>query len=182
MSGSQECKAMVIRTGAALAAFCLLSNAATAETAKLTDPQIAHIAYTAGVIDIKAAKQAEEKAGNKEVKQFAQDMVRDHEAVNKQALALVKKLNVTPEDNDTSRALSKQAGDKLAELGKLKGADFDKAYVANEVAYHKTVNNALEAQLIPSATNPELKSLLQTGLKLFQGHQQHAEHVAVDMK
>jgi putative membrane protein len=167
--------------GAALAAVCLLSNAATAETAKLTDPQIAHIAYTAGVIDIKAAKQAEEKAGNKEVKQFAQDMVRDHEAVNKQALALVKKLNVTPEDNDTSRALSKQAGDKLAELGKLKGADFDKAYVANEVAYHKTVTNALEAQLIPSATNPELKSLLQTGLKLFQGHQQHAEHVAADM-
>jgi putative membrane protein len=173
---------MVVRVSAALAAFCLLTNAASAETAKLTDPQIAHIAYTAGEIDIKAAKQAEAKASNREVKQFAQDMVRDHEAVNKQALALVKKLNVTPEDNDTSRALSKQAGDKLAELGKLKGADFDKAYVANEVAYHKTVNNALEAQLIPSAANPELKTLLQTGLKLFQGHQQHAEHVAADLK
>jgi len=172
---------MVVRMSAALAALCLLSSAATAET-KLTDPQIAHIAYTAGVIDIKAAKQAEEKASNKEVKQFAQDMVRDHEAVNKQALALVKKLNVTPEDNDTSRALSKQASDKLAELGKLKGVDFDKAYVANEVAYHKTVNNALEAQLIPSATNLELKNLLQTGLKLFQGHEQHAEHVAADLK
>jgi len=172
---------MVVRMSAALAALCLLSSAATAET-KLTDPQIAHIAYTAGVIDIKAAKQAEEKASNKEVKQFAQDMVRDHEAVNKQALALVKKLNVTPEDNDTSRALSKQASDKLAELGKLKGVNFDKAYVANEVAYHKTVNNALEAQLIPSATNLELKNLLQTGLKLFQGHEQHAEHVAADLK
>ena len=172
---------MIVRISAAFAALCLLSSAATAET-KLTDPQIAHIAYTAGEIDIKAAKQAEEKASNKEVKQFAQDMVRDHEAVNKQALALVKKLNVTPEDNETSRALSKQAGDKLAELGKLKGADFDKAYVANEVAYHKTVNGALEAQLIPSANNPELKTLLQTGLKLFQGHQQHAEHVAADLK
>jgi putative membrane protein len=172
---------MIVRMSAALAALCLLSSAATAET-KLTDPQIAHIAYTAGEIDIKAAKQAETKASNKEVKQFAQDMVRDHEAVNKQALALVKKLNVTPEDNETSRALSKQAADKLADLGKLKGADFDKAYVANEVAYHKTVNNALEAQLIPSASNPELKNLLQTGLKLFQGHQQHAEHVAADLK
>jgi putative membrane protein len=181
MSGSQECKAMVVRMSAALAALCLLSSAAIAET-KLTDPQIAHIAYTAGEIDIKAAKQAEAKASNKEVKQFAQDMVRDHEAVNKQALALVKKLNVTPEDNETSRALSKQASDKLAELGKLKGADFDRAYVANEVAYHKTVNGALEAQLIPSANNAELKTLLQTGLKLFQGHQQHAEHVAADLK
>ena len=81
------------------------------------------------------------KSRNKDVKAFAEDMVRDHEAVNKQALDLVKKLKVTPEDNDTSKALSKQAADKLAELGKLKGAEFDKAYVANEVAYHKTVNS-----------------------------------------
>jgi putative membrane protein len=87
-----------------------------------------------------------------------------------------------PEDNDTSKALSKQAADKLAELGKLSGAAFDKAYVANEVAYHKTVDGALETQLIPSATNPELKSLLQTGLKIFQGHEQHAEHVAASLK
>jgi len=173
---------MFVRMSAAIAAVCLLSSPALAQGAKLTDPQIAHIAYTADEIDIKAAKQALDKASNKEVKQFAQDMVRDHEAVNKQALDLVKKLKVTPEDNDTSRALSKQAGDKLAELGKLKGADFDKAYIANEVAYHKTVNGALETQLIPSAGNAELKGLLQTGLKIFQGHEQHAEHVAADLK
>jgi putative membrane protein len=105
-------------------------------------------------------------------------MVRDHDAVNKQALDLVKKLKVTPQDNDTSRALSKQAAAKQAELAKLNGAEFDKAYAANEAAYHKTVNGALETTLIPSAGNPELKSLLQTGLKIFQGHQQHAEQVA----
>jgi putative membrane protein len=173
---------MYVRTTAAIAAICLSSGMAMAQGAKLTDPQIAHIAYTAGEIDIKAAKQALDKASNKEVKQFAQDMVRDHEAVNKQALDLVKKLKVTPEDNDTSKALSKQASDKLAQLGKLKGVAFDKAYVENEVAYHKTVNNALESQLIPSANNAELKGLLQTGLKIFQGHEQHAEHVAADLK
>ena len=32
------------------------------------------------------------------------------------------------------------------------------------------------------AENAELKGLLETGLKLFQGHQQHAEHVAADLK
>jgi putative membrane protein len=173
---------MFIRFSIAVAALSLLGSAAFAQGAKPSDPQIAHIAYTAGVIDINAAKQAESKASNKEVKAFAADMARDHEAVNKQALDLVKKLKVTPEDNDTSKALSKQASDKLAELGKLKGADYDKAYIANEVAYHKTVNTALETQLIPSANNPELKSLLQTGLKIFQGHQQHAEHVAASLK
>jgi len=167
---------------AAAAALSLLTGAALAQGAKPTDPQIAHIAYTAGVIDIAAAKQAISKASNKDVKAFAEDMIRDHEAVNKQALDLVKKLKVTPEDNDTSKTLSKQASDKLAELGKLSGAAYDKAYVANEVAYHKAVNGALETQLIPSASNAELKGLLQTGLKIFQGHQQHAEHVAAELK
>jgi len=173
---------MFIRLSGAIAAISLLSGAAFAQGAKPTDPQIAHIAYTAGQIDIAAAKQALSKASNKDVKTFAQDMVRDHEAVNKQALDLVKKLNVTPQDNDTSKTLSKNAADKLAELAKLNGAAFDKAYIANEVAYHKAVDSALETTLIPSANNAELKSLLQTGLKIFQGHEQHAEHVASELK
>jgi putative membrane protein len=174
---------MIARLGAGLAALCLLSAPALAQgAAKPTDPQIAHIAYTAGQLDIEAAKQALEKSKNKEVRDFANDMVRDHTEVNKQALALVEKLKVKPEDNDTSRSLTKQAAAKRDELAKLNGAAFDKAYVANEVAYHKTVNGALETTLIPSASNAELKSLLQTGLKVFQGHQQHAEHVAKDVK
>ncbi len=171
-----------VRLSVAVAAVSLLSSAALAQAAKPTDPQIAHIAYTAGVIDIAAAKQALAKSSNKDVKAFAEDMVRDHEAVNKQALDLVKKLNVTPEDNDTSRTLTKNAADKRAELEKLKGAAFDKAYAANEVAYHKAVDSALETTLIPNATNAELKSLLQTGLKIFQGHEQHAEHVSAELK
>ena len=76
---------------------------------KPTDPQIAHIAYTAGQLDIEAAKQALDKSKNTDVRAFAEEMVRDHTAVNDQALALVKKLNVTPEDNPTSQALTKQA-------------------------------------------------------------------------
>jgi putative membrane protein len=173
---------MFVRTSAAIAALTLLGSAALAQGTKPTDPQIAHIAYTAGVIDIAAAKQALAKTDNKEIKTFAQDMLRDHEAVNKQALDLVKKLKVTPEDNDTSRTLSKNAADKRAELDKLKGAAFDKAYITNEVAYHKAVDSALETTLIPNSSNADLKNLLQTGLKIFQGHEQHAEHVAASMK
>jgi len=171
-----------VRMAGALAAFVLASGIASAQGAKPTDPQIAHIAYTAGQIDIQAAQLAIKKSKNKDVVAFANDMARDHKAVNDKALALVKKLKVTPEDNDTSKALSKQAQDKAASLKKLSGAAFDKAYIENEVAYHKIVNGALEKTLIPSASNAELKSLLQTGLKIFQGHEQHAEHVAADLK
>src|SRR5579862_3569426 len=164
----------------AAAAFALAftSLPALAQGAKPNDAEIAHIAYTAGAIDIKAAKLALQKSKNKEVRDFAENMVHDHTAVNDQALALVKKLKVTPEDNDTSKALVKQADAKRAELEKLNGAEFDKAYVQNEVAYHQTVNGALQNTLIPSASNAELKELLNTGLKIFQGHQQHAEEIA----
>jgi putative membrane protein len=174
---------MFIRLSAAIAAICLLGSGVFAQgTAKLTDPQIAHIAYTAGQIDIQAAQQALKKSKNKDVRAFAQNMVRDHKAVNDKALALVKKLKITPEDNATSQSLTKQAADKRAELAKLNGTAFDKAYIDNEVTYHKTVNDALQNTLIPGASNAELKDLLTTGLKIFQGHQQHAEQVAAEFK
>ena len=168
---------------AALGAACLMVTAPLTLAADApSDPQIAHIAYSAGVIDVEAAKLALAKTQNPDVKAFAESMQKDHEAVNDMALALVKKLGVTPEDNATSQALAKAAEEKRAALGTLEGAAFDKAYIDNEVAYHKQVNGALETLLIPSAQNAELKSLLETGLKLFQGHQQHAEHVAAGLK
>jgi len=159
-----------------------LLAAGTAHAAGPSDPQIAHIAYTAGVIDIAAAKQALAKSHNKQVRAFAHEMARDHAAVNDKALALVKQLHVTPEANPTSASLSKQADATMKRLAKLHGRSFDRAYAANEVAYHRTVNGALKSTLIPSANNGQLKSLLETGLTLFSEHQMHAEHLAASLK
>ena len=159
-----------------------LALASTAQAAGPTDPEIAHIAYTAGNIDIAAAKQALAKSHNATVRAFAKEMVRDHQAVNDKALALVKELKVTPKDNATSEALSKQAAATLKRFAKLNAHDFDHAYLKNEVAYHGTVNSALKTTLIPSANNAQLKSLLETGLTLFTEHQKHAEHLAAAMK
>ena len=158
-----------LRFAVALAVVGLFASGMVfAEGAKPNDAQIAHIAYTAGQLDIAAAEQAKQKSKNKDVLAFADDMERDHKAVNEKALALVKKLGVTPEDNNTSKALSKQAADERAELAKLSGKAFDKAYIDNEVAYHKVVNSALQSTLIPDASNAELKDLLSTGLKIFR--------------
>ena len=120
-----------------------MTSAAVAHDSPLTDAQVAHIAYTAGQIDIAAAEQALLKSTNPAVIDFANQMARDHKAVNDQALALVEKLDVTPEDNGTSQSLLEAANAKQAELAALEGAAFDTAYVANEVAYHPTVNDAL---------------------------------------
>jgi putative membrane protein len=162
-------------------AAVLAFAAAPAVAASIDDAQIAHIAYTAGQIDIAAGRQALARSHDKKVRAFAQEMVRDHKAVNDKALALVTKLGVTPQANPTSTSLSKGAAAKLTALGRLHGRAFDRAYIENEVAYHRIVNGALRDTLIPNAQNGELKSLLQTGLTLFTEHQAHAAHLAAEL-
>ena len=181
MSGRTLGAALAVLVFAAGTASAQPANSPANAPAKPNDAQIAHIAYTADEIDVKAAKQALEKSRNPQIREFAQDMVRDHTAVNDKALALVKKLGVKPQDNNTSRVV-KQADAEHKKLAKLSGAAFDRAYVQNEVTYHQQVNKALENTLIPSASNAELKSLLETGLKIFRGHEQHAEQVASALK
>ncbi len=102
-------------------------------------PRSPHIAYTAGQLDVEAGKQALDKSKNKDVRAFAQQMVADHSSVNARALALVKKLNVTPKDNATSQSLTQAADASRKKFASLDGAAFDKAHVDNEVAYHKAV-------------------------------------------
>ena len=142
-----------------------------------TDPQIAAIVVTANQVDIDAGKLAASHTKSKEVRQFAQQMVTDHSGVNKQATALVTKLKVKPEPNDTSRSLQKGGDENLAKLKKLKGAGFDKAYVDHEVEYHQAVLDAIDKTLVPSARNAELKDLLVKVRPAFVAHLDHAKHL-----
>ena len=146
-----------------------------------SDPQIAHIVVTANQIDIDAGKIAKSKSKNKEVQAFAQQMITDHGAVNKQAGALAKKLGVKPEDNDTSKSLKKGAQQNVANLKKLSGTQFDKAYVDHEVDYHQQVLDAIDKVLVPSAQNAELKALIEKVRPAIQAHLDHAKHLQGDL-
>ncbi len=154
---------------------------APAAPAKLTDPEIASIAVTADQIDIDYAKIAKEKSKNADVLKFAATMAKDHQSVNDQAVALAKKLNVTPMDNATTQSLLSGATTTKAMLNSKTGADFDKAYIDNEVAYHEAAIALVEGTLIPDATNAELKSLLQSALPIFKQHLEHAKMVQAGM-
>jgi len=158
----------------------VLAAAATsgwAQGAAPTDPQIAHIVVTANQVDINAGKLAESSGTSKEVKDFGKQMVTDHTAVNKSATALVTKPKVKPEDNDTSKSLKKGGDENIAKLKKLKGAEFDKAYVDNEVTYHEAVIDALDKTLLPNAKNAELKALLEKSRPAFVAHLEHAKQI-----
>lgn len=167
--------------GALGAALALVAVDAGAANAGPTDAQIADIVVTANQVDIDAGKLAESRTQSKDVKAFAQRMVMDHSGVNQSAVALVTKLHVTPESNDTSRSLQKNGDANLAALKKLTGAAFDKAYIDHEVTYHQAVLDALDQTLIPSAQNAELKALLVKVRPAFVAHREHAKHLQASL-
>jgi putative membrane protein len=166
--------------GAAVAALALFAAPAFAQSPN--DAQIASIVVTANQVDIDAGKLAESRSSNKEVKEFAQRMVTDHAGVNKQATELVTKLKVKPEENDTSKSLKAGGDANLKKLQGLKGAEFDRAYVDNEVAYHQAVLDAVDKTLIPNARNEELKGLLVKVRPAFVAHLEHAKHLQGSLK
>ena len=141
------------------------------------DAQIAHIVVTANQVDIDAGKLAKEKGANSEVKAFGEQMITDHTGVNKQATALVEKLNVKPEDNDTSRSLKKAGDENLANLRKLNGAAFDRAYIDHEVVYHQQVVDAIDKTLLPNARNQDLKDLITKVRPAIVAHLEHAKEI-----
>lgn len=161
---------------AALALGACTTGAVVAD-GKMNDLEIAHAAYTAGNLDIRYAHLALALSDNGTVREFAQTMIRDHAAVNEEAVALITRLKVTPQDNALSQALVKGAAGKRAEFVKLSGKAFDCAYATNELGYHQVVNQTVEGKFIPQATVPELKELLGSALVTFKAHEQHAEHM-----
>lgn len=154
-----------------------MATPAPAAAPAITDAQIAHIVVTANSIDSSAGVLAKTKGTAKAVKDFAQMMITDHGGVNKKAVALATSLNLTPEDNDTSRQLKTAADQSMTTLNGLSGAAFDKAYIDHEVTYHQTVLDALDKTLIPGAQNAELKSLLESSRPAFAAHLERAKSV-----
>jgi len=157
--------------------FMFTTGVSAQNTPKLTDPEIASVAVTANQVDINNASIAQKKSKNADVLQFAKTMASDHKAVIDQAVALVTKLKVTPKDNAVSKKLLADNAKTAKSLNAKSAKAFDKAYIDNEVAYHKAVISMLEGVLIPQSSNSELKGLLQSVLPAFKTHLEHAEMV-----
>jgi putative membrane protein len=171
-----------MRNALALAALLSIALASPAQAQQgPSDPQIAHIVVTANQVDIDAGKLAGKRSHNKEVKRFGRQMVVDHTGVNRSATQLAMKLKVRPEANDTSASLKKGGDENIAKLKKLKGKEFDKAYVDNEVTYHQGVIDAVDKTLLPSARNAELKGLLENVRPVLVQHLEHARHLQAQL-
>ena len=159
-----------------VAAVAMLGSQAIAQdVADMSDLEYAHIAYTADNIDIRYAHLALALSTNPEIHEFANTMIRDHTAVNAAALALLEKLGASAQDNAVSQTLNANAEEIINGFVQLRGAEFDKAYAENELAYHQAVNELVENTMIPNIGNAEVKALFEEGLEIFKAHEMHAE-------
>jgi len=143
--------------------------------AELNDLQMAHVALTASDIDIAYAHLALALSDTPAIRAFAETMIRDHSAVNAQVVALARELGAQAQDNDLSRKLESDARRIRDEMSRLRGADFDRYYASNELAYHRTVNGVVADAFIPNIENGRVKAAFQQALTIFRGHERHAE-------
>lgn len=166
----------------AVSAVTWMSPGSAASPAELNDLEIAHVAYTADSIDIRYAHLALAISKNPKIHTFARTMIRDHTAVNEEALALLQELKVAPQDNFLSQKLSSDADRLVAEMSGLSGDAFDKRYAENELGYHKAVNGLVETAFIPNIETPQVKALFTKALNIFKAHEHHAEMMVKSLK
>lgn len=165
-----------------LALMAPFSMAQAQSPSDLNDLEIAHVAYIADNIDIRYAHLALAISQNPAIHEFAETMIRDHTAVNEQALALLEKLGAEPQDNFLSQALNADAEKIIDELSQLRGAEFDKRYAGNELGYHQAVNDLVANAFIPNIENDEVRALFKAGLEIFRAHEGHAEMMVANLQ
>jgi putative membrane protein len=143
---------------------------------KLDDPTIVAIFDAANTADMETSALAEKHAASEEVRDFGAMLVRDHRMVRQQGRDLAAKLGVTPTPPKDDQSAKDHAA-AMARLGSLQGAEFDRAFLQHEAAFHQSVIDAVTTTLLPSIENPELKALVQKVAPAFQAHLKMAQEL-----
>jgi putative membrane protein len=138
-------------------------------TPPLDDPTIVAIFDGANTADIETGNLAAERGQSKEVREFGAMLAHDHEYVRQLGRDLAKKLNVTPTP-PADDASAKAHAEAMASLRSKNGAEFDRAFLAHEVAFHKSVIDAVNSTLLPAIRNDELRALAVKVAPNFQAH------------
>ncbi len=140
-----------------------------------TDMEIAQTVMSVHQTDIDAGKLAKLRSQDPRVKEYANQMITDHSAGNREAMKVVKKMNVKPLDSDTSRTIRKEGKENLTKLETLEGSEFDKAYIDREVDFHQDALNKIDKDLMPNAKSKEMRTLVSKVRPEVMAHLQHAK-------
>jgi len=148
-----------------------------------TNDHIFGFAHNANEGEIALGKLASTKATNPKVKEFGAEMVKDHQAMMKDAHALMAKVNATVDSTwDDAKDLASGAADKLKDLTeKAKGADWDKNYIDNQVDAHQKVLDKLN-DAAKSTTDSTISAALAKTTAKVQEHLTKAQSIQAGLK
>lgn len=157
----------------------LVARYAAAETtaANLNDHQIAEVMKTANDLEIDAGKVARTRATIPQVKDFAEEMISTHKQNEKDAKDLTKRVDIKPKSNDVAKDLKKEVKTNLSDVKKMKGTDFDKAYIKMQITMHQNLLNDLDQKFIPAAQNIHYKEFLQKTREHVAAHLTKAHEI-----
>ena len=164
----------------ALAAFASAPLSAQAKPA-LDDAAIASIFDLANTADIETGSLAEKMGQNQEIRDMGRNFAAAHTGVRQQGRDLARKLGLKlnpPMDGQ----MAKDHAAVMTRLKGLKGAEFDKAWIAHEVAYHQAAIDAVTKTLLPATRNPELKALIEQVAPAFVAHLEGAKALQARLK
>jgi putative membrane protein len=149
-------------------AFC---SAADATMLNEDDRTFVQKATVAGMLEIKTAKAALERNLTADERAFAQRVVDDHTAANKELAKIAKDKNYTPPKELTADKL-----EELNDLQAVKDSDFNESFLEQQIDCHKDAIDLFEDQAedgtdvdlknFASKTLPKLKQHLETAKKL----------------
>jgi putative membrane protein len=135
----------------------------------INDPTALAMFQALVAYDIETAGIAAKKSPNADVREVAKSFVEGHKGLVKQAADLAKKLNMTPTPPKEA-PLGQAHADALGKLNATTGQEFDRVFLANEVAYHDGAIKILADTLVPAIKNPELKAAVKAAVPAFQAH------------
>lgn len=140
----------------------------------LSDANIVALLDEANKADSAAGALASKRAASGDVKEFAAMMMSDHHALRVQGQKVAKQLNITPQPpaHDPVAMLARAEMDTLKAAGK--GAQFDRAYIEQEVAAHKAVLD-LAGKAHGETNTPQLKALIEQAKPIVERHLDRAE-------
>lgn len=143
----------------------------------LDDATVVAIFDAANTADIETAGLAARKGFHEDVRELGRTFVEAHKQVRRQGRDLARKLGVTPTPPKDDAAARDHAA-AMRQLRALSGPAFDRAFLAHEVAFHRSVIDAVTGTLLPAIHNAELKTFVQNVAPAFQGHLAMAEKLA----
>lgn len=141
------------------------------------DPNIAAMVLASNNTDISYARLVPARAQHPDVKKFAERMLTDHNGVNALIHDLIRKVDLTPEDNEMSLDMRDESANKRDILRELSGFAFDSTYMENEVSYHRNFLSSIDNVMLPGVRNAALRDLLNTLRPAVAAHLAHAEQV-----